>query len=111
MSGNLTLGENVADLGGLVMAYHALQKSLEGKPRVVIDGFTPEQRFFMGWAQVWRINFRPKTLENYVRTNVHAPGRFRVVGPMSNMPEFYRAFGVKEGDAMWRKPEDRIEIW
>lgn len=111
VNGQLTLGENVADLGGLVMAYYALQKSLEGKTRVMIDGFTPEQRLFMGWAQIWRISFRDKTLENYVRTNVHSPGRFRVVGPMSNMPEFYEAWGVEEGDAMCRPPEERTEIW
>lgn len=111
VNGRLTLGENVADLGGLVMAYDALQRSLTGKPRTLIDGFTPEQRFFMGWAQVWRIQFTPKALEKYVRTNVHSPGHFRIVGPFSNMDAFYQAWNVQPGDAMWRDPQDRIEIW
>lgn len=111
VNGQLTLGENVADLGGLVIAYHALQRSLEGKPRTLIDGYTPEQRFFMAWAQVWRVHYTPQVLDKFVRTNVHSPGIFRVLGPLSNMKEFHDAWGVKEGDAMSRPPKERTEIW
>jgi putative endopeptidase len=110
--GALTLGENIADLGGLTISYYAFKKSMEGKPAPPkIDGFTPEQRFFMAWAQGWRGNFRPDALKNLVQTNPHAPGNFRGNGPPSNMQEFYDAFGVKEGDKMYRKKEDRVEIW
>jgi putative endopeptidase len=110
--GALTLGENIADLGGLTISYYAFKKSLEGKPAPEkIDGFTAEQRFFMAWAQGWRGNFRPDFLKNMVQTNPHSPGNFRGNGPPSNMQEFYDAFGVKEGDKMYRKKEDRVEIW
>lgn len=111
VNGQLTLGENVADLGGLVIAYHALQRSLEGKPRTLIDGYTPEQRFFMAWAQAWRVHYTPQVLDKYARTNVHSPGIFRVLGPLSNMKAFHDAWGVQAGDAMCRPPADRTEIW
>lgn len=110
--GELTLGENIADLGGLTISYYALKKSLEGKEAPEkIDGFTAEQRFFMSWAQGWRGNMRPEFLKNMVQTNPHSPGNFRGNGPLSNMQEFYDAFGVKEGNKMYRKKEDRAEIW
>lgn len=109
--GALTLGENIADLGGLTIAYYAYQKSLEGKDRKTIDGFTPEQRFFMGWGRVWCEKYRPEALKQQVLTNPHSPSEFRVVGPLSNMKEFYDAFSVKEGDKMYLKPENRAEIW
>jgi putative endopeptidase len=110
--GELTLGENIADLGGLTISYYAFKKSLEGKPAPEkIDGFTAEQRFFIAWAQGWRSNMRPEFLKNMVQTNPHSPGNFRANGPTSNMQEFYDAFGVKEGDKMYRKKEDRAEIW
>ena len=110
--GDLTLGENIADLGGLTIAYYALKKSLEGKPvPEKIDGFTAEQRFFMAWGQGWRGNMRPKYLKNMVQTNPHAPGNFRVNGSLSNMQEFYDAFGIKEGDKMYRPKVERAEIW
>ena len=110
--GALTLGENIADLGGLTISYYAFKKSLEGKPAPAkIDGFTAEQRFFMAWAQGWRGNMRPEFLKNMVQTNPHAPGNFRVNGPPSNMQEFYDAFGVKEGDKMYRPKAERAEIW
>lgn len=112
VNGELTLGENIADLGGLTIAYYALKKSLEGKPAPEkIDGFTPEQRFFLSWAQGWRGNMRPEYLKNMVQTNPHSPGNFRGNGPLSNMPEFYEAFGVKEGNKMYRPKEERAEIW
>lgn len=112
LNGELTLGENIADLGGLTIAYYAYKKSLDGKPAPAkIDGFTGEQRFFLSWAQGWRNSMRPKSLINMVKTNPHSPARFRVIGPLSNMQEFYEAFDVKPGDKMYRKPEDRVQIW
>ncbi len=112
VNGKLTLGENIADLGGLTIAYAALQKSYakKGKPKNK-DGFTPEQRFFMGWAQVWRIKHRNEALLNRIKTDSHAPGEFRANGAISNMPAFFEAFGVKEGDKMRRKPNRLIVIW
>ncbi|MCE2773344.1 MAG: peptidase M13, partial [Bacteroidetes bacterium] len=98
--------------GGLTIAYYAFKRSLQGKKDVKkIDGFTPEQRFFISWAQGWRNNMRAGALINMVKTNPHAPAKFRVIGPLSNMKEFYEAFGVKESDKMYRKPEERVEIW
>ncbi|MFI5150246.1 MAG: M13 family metallopeptidase [Bacteroidia bacterium] len=112
VNGELTLGENIADLGGLTISYYALQHSLKGKPvPAKIDGFTAEQRFFISWAQGWRTNMRAEYLKQMLKTNNHAPAMTRVMGPLSNMKEFYAAFGVKEGDKMWRKPTDRAEIW
>ncbi|TAE15035.1 MAG: M13 family peptidase [Bacteroidetes bacterium] len=112
VNGKLTLGENIADLGGLTIAYAALQKSYakKGKPKK-IDGFTGEQRFFMGWAQVWRIKHRDEALLNRIKTDSHAPGEYRANGAISNMPAFFEAFGVKEGDKMRRKPNRLIVIW
>ncbi len=112
VNGELTLGENIADLGGLTISYYAFKKSLEGKSAPEkIDGFTAEQRFFMAWAQGWRGNYRDKFLKNMVQTNPHSPGNFRGNGPLSNMQEFYDAFGVKEGDKMYRAKTERAEIW
>lgn len=111
VNGHLTLGENIADLGGLSIAYYAYQKSLEGKPREIIDGLTPEQRFFIGWAQVWKTNMRPEALRQMVLTNTHSPGNYRVLGPLSNMTEFYKAFDVKPGNKMYREDSQRAKIW
>ncbi len=112
VNGKLTVGENIADLGGLTISYYAFKRSLEGKPAPEkIDGYTAEQRFFMSWAQGWRTNMRPEYLKNMIQTNPHSPGNFRGNIPLTNMQEFYDAFGVKEGDKMYRKKEDRAEIW
>lgn len=111
VQGRLTLGENIADLGGLSLAYAALQKALAGKPRPVIDGFTPEQRFFLAWAQIWRRNVRPEALRRQVLTDSHSPARWRVNGPLSNMPEFAAAFACNAGDPMVRESSVRAEIW
>ncbi len=112
VKGALTLGENIADLGGLTISYYAFKKSLEGKPvPEKINGYTAEQRFFMAWAQGWRSNFREEYLKNMLQTNPHSPGNFRGNGPLSNMQEFYDAFGVKEGDKMYRPKIERAEIW
>lgn len=112
VNGELTLGENIADLGGLTISYYAFQMAQKKNPQPKqIDGFTPNQRFFISWAQAWRNSQRPKSLMNMVKTNPHSPARFRVLGPLSNMKEFYEAFDVKEGDKMWRKAEERVDIW
>ncbi len=109
VEGELTLGENIADLGGLKLAYIALMKTLEGKDQPLIDGFTPQQRFFLAWAQTWRQNITDEELRLRLNTDPHSPGRFRTIGPPSNMIEFMEAFGGKPGDPMVR--EDMIVIW
>jgi len=110
--GQLVVGESVADLGGLAVAYAAYQKSLQGKPRPKdINGFTPEQRFFLGWAQVWAQNIRPEAARLRAQTDPHPLGKFRVNGPLSNMPQFAAAYGCKAGDPMVRPPEQRCQIW
>jgi putative endopeptidase len=111
VNGKLTLGENIADLGGVTIAYHAFEKSLEGKPRVNIDGFTPEQRFFLGYAQAWRRKIRPETTRQRTLTDPHSPSEWRVNGPLSNLPEFKQAWGCKTGDDMVRGEDVRAEIW
>ncbi len=111
VNGKLTLGENIADFGGLTVSYAAMEKALGSAPRTKIDGFTPEQRFFLGWAQVWRQVYRPQSLRTQVNSNEHAPSMWRVNGPLSNMPEFKAAWGCKDGDAMVRPAALRARIW
>ncbi|MBC6988434.1 M13 family metallopeptidase [Hymenobacter sp. BT491] len=111
INGKLTMGENLADLGGLNIAYTAMQKAMAGKPRVNYDGFTPEQRFFLGYAQVWRSQMRPEALRQRILTDPHSPGQYRVIGPLMNMPQFYEAFGCKENSKMMRAAADRAKIW
>jgi putative endopeptidase len=111
VNGELTLGENIADLAGLTVSYDAYMRSLLGKQRTNIDGYTPEQRFFIGFGQVWRGHARPEFLRQQVVTDPHSPAKFRVLGPLSNMPQFYNAFGVKKGDGMWRDESARAKIW
>jgi putative endopeptidase len=111
VNGKLTLGEDIADLGGLKIAYTALERSLSGKRPAPIDGFTPEQRFFLSWAQVWRTKARPEAERQQVLTDPHAPARWRVNGPLANMPEFAAAFGCKAGDLMVRPDSLRPQIW
>lgn len=111
VNGKLTLGENIADLGGLAVAYHALQLARAGKPDPKLDGFTQEQRFFLSYARVWRAIDRDEALVTRVKTDPHSPGRFRVVGPLSNLDEFAAAFGCKEGDPMVREASKRVRIW
>jgi len=108
-NGKLVLGESIADLGGLAISYAAYEKSLEGKPRKEIDGFTPEQRFFLGWAQVWGANTRPEYARLMANTNPHPLPNFRANGPLSNMETFAKAFGCKRGDKMVR--ENVCKIW
>jgi len=111
VNGELTLGENIADLGGASLAFEALQRSLGGKEKKLIDGLTPEQRFFLSWAQVWRTNIRENELRQRIVVDPHSPGSIRAIGPLVNLQPFYDAFGIREGDPMWRKPEDRARIW
>jgi putative endopeptidase len=111
VNGRQTLGENIADLGGLTVAYAAMEKAMAGKPRTKIDGFTPEQRFFLSWAQIWRQLSRDQSLIQQVKSDAHAPSVWRVNGPLSNMPEFRAAWGCKEGDPMVRSEALRARIW
>ncbi|TKB44662.1 M13 family metallopeptidase [Thalassotalea mangrovi] len=111
VNGELTLGENIGDLSGLTIAYRAYKNSLNGEEAPVIDGLTGDQRFFMGYAQIWRGKATEKALRKKVATDPHSPGHFRVLGSLSNMPEFVEAYGIKEGDKMYIAPEKRVKIW
>ena len=111
LNGALTLGENIADNSGLAIAYKAYKISLGGKAAPVIDGLTGDQRFYMGFGQVWRSKTREAEQVKRVKTDPHSPGQFRANGTVVNQPGFYQAFGVKEGDKMYVKPEERIIIW
>ena len=111
-NGKLVEGESIADLGGLTIAYAALQKTFEGKSApAAIDGFTPEQRFFLGWATVWEGNTRPEFARLMTQTDPHPLDQFRVNGPLSNMPEFAKAYGCAADSTMVRAPGVRCRIW
>lgn len=111
VNGKLTLGENLADLGGLNIAYEAFKKTAEGKSNKKIDGFTPDQRFFLNWAQVWRDNTLPEYANQLILTDPHSPGMYRCNAPISNMDSWYKAFDVKPGDKMYKPEKERIKIW
>ena len=111
VNGALTIGENIGDLGGLTIAYKAYELSLNGKQSPVIDGFTGEQRFFLGWAQCWRQKMRPEEIRRRVATDPHSPDEFRCNQVVRNLDEFYRAFSVKESDALYLEPRERVRIW
>lgn len=111
INGKLTMGENIADLGGVTVAYDALKLALKRTPQAEIDGYSAEQRLFLNWAQIWRRNMLPASLKLMLNTDTHAPGVFRTNGPLSNIPAFAQAFGCKSGDAMVREGEKRIVIW
>lgn len=111
VNGKLTLGENLADLGGLSIAYEAFKNTKQGQSTDKIDGFTPDQRFFLNWAQVWRNNILPEAAAQRILTDNHSPGVYRANGPLTNMEAFYRAFDVKPGDKMYKAPEQRTKIW
>ncbi len=112
VNGDFTLGENIGDLGGVNAAYDALQIYLteHGRPGL-IDGLTPEQRFFISWGTIWRTKYRDKAIENQVKTDPHSPGEYRAVGPVINLQSFYDAFGIKSGDPGYVEPADRVVIW
>ena len=111
INGELTQGENIADLGGIMMGYEAFKKTSQYKEHQMIAGLTPDQRFFLGYALAWVVNERPEAVANQVRSNEHSPAKFRVIGPLTNMPEFYATFGIKPGDPMWRSDSVRVKIW
>ncbi|WP_379922819.1 M13 family metallopeptidase [Erythrobacter sp. R86502] len=111
VNGRLTLGENIGDVGGLSMAYRAYKIATKGKDVPVIDGLTGDQRFFLAWAQVWRSNQREANYRNRLVTDSHSPEEYRVNGVVRNLDEWYEAFGVKPGDAMYLPPEQRVRIW
>ncbi|MBU2070051.1 MAG: peptidase M13 [Gammaproteobacteria bacterium] len=111
VNGAVALGENIGDLGGMTVALKAYQLSLDGKEAPVLDGFTGEQRFFISWAQVWRTKFREEALRRQLSTGPHSPAHYRVIGVLPNIPQFYTAFDIKEGDAMYLPPEQRVKIW
>jgi putative endopeptidase len=113
VNGQLTLGENIADLGGTSIAFEALQRALAKDPakRKTIDGFTPEQRFFLSLAQLWRVNWREAELQRRLVVDPHSPGQFRGIGPHVNLPEFYAAWPQSEQSPWFRKPAERAQIW
>ena len=111
VNGELTLGENIGDLTGAVIGYRAYQLSLGGKPAPEVEGLSGAQRYFMGWAQIWRAKERDDALRQQVLTNPHSPEMYRANGPLRNVADFYNTFGVKEGDKMWLDPARRTKIW
>ncbi|MDB5431452.1 MAG: peptidase [Caulobacter sp.] len=111
INGHLTIGENIADLGGMLMALEAYHDALGGKPAPIIDGLTGDQRFFLAWGQAWRTKERDDALRQQMATDGHSPARFRVDGPTRNIDEWYTAFDVKPGDKMYLAPKDRVRIW
>jgi len=111
INGELTLGENIGDLSGLSISHRAYRMSLVGKEAPVIDGYTGEQRFFLGFGQIWRGKYTEEEMRNRVATDVHSPAAFRPIGALSNFTPFYEAFGVSEGDEMYQVPGKRVHIW
>ena len=111
VNGQLTLGENLADIGGLAIAWDAFQLTEQAKGGKPVDGFTPAQRFFLGFAQAWRIKNRPENVRTGISVDPHSPDEFRVLGPLSNFDPFYTTYGVTEKNAMYKKPENRAKIW
>ncbi|RZL47515.1 MAG: M13 family peptidase, partial [Pedobacter sp.] len=109
--GKLTMGENIGDLGGLNAAYTAFKMTNQGQSNEKIDGFTPDQRFFLSWAQVWRGNILPEAAAQLIKTDSHSPGPYRTIGAPVNMDAWYKAFDIQPGDKLYKKPEDRIRIW
>ncbi|HTP80093.1 MAG TPA: M13 family metallopeptidase [Bacteroidota bacterium] len=111
INGELTQGENIADIGGVMMGFEAFKKTRQYRSRQIIGGLTPEQRYFLGYALGWMMNYRPEAVASQVRSDEHSPAKFRVIGPVTDMPEFFEAFGIKPGDPMWRPDSARAGIW
>ena len=111
INGKASLGENIADYGGLLLGLEAFEKTEQYKQGESIGGLTPTQRYFLGYALGWMSQQRDERLRQRLLSDVHAPAKWRVLGPMSNIPEFYQAFGVKPGQPMWRAAQDRVHIW
>ena len=111
VNGQFTLGENIGDLGGLTIAHKAYELSLDGKEAPVLDGFTGEQRFFLGWAQVWKGMYRPELMQMLLRSDPHSPPEYRVNGVVPNIPAFYEAFNIQPGEKLYLPPQKRVKIW
>jgi predicted metalloendopeptidase len=111
INGDFTSGENIGDLGGLAIAHKAYRMSLNGREAPVIDGFTGDQRFFIGWARVWRRLYRDEELKRRLTIDPHSPARARTNVVLSNIPAFYDAFSVQQGDGMYLAPDARVKIW
>ena len=111
VNGNLTLGENLADIGGVAIAYQAFKNTPQGKGNEKVDGFTPDQRFFLSFAQVWRIKMRDEASRMGINTDPHSPAQYRVNGPLSNTDAWYKAFNIKPGDKLYRPENERVKIW
>lgn len=111
INGDLTLGENIADLAGLSVALEAYHASLDGKPAPVLDGLTGDQRFFLSWAQSWRERMRTERLRNLLLTDVHSPGSARIVGPIRNIDGWYAAWDVRPTARLYIPPEQRVRVW
>jgi putative endopeptidase len=111
INGNSTQGENIADLAGVSMGFEAFKKTKQFKSNEIIAGMKPDQRFFLAYGLAWMINTRPEALANQVKSDVHSPAKYRVNGPLSDIPEFFTAFNIKQGDAMWRADSLRVKIW
>ena len=111
VNGDATQGENIADLGGVVMGYEAFKKTKQFKDNEKIGGFTPQQRYFLAYGYAWMVNIKKEALSQQIMTDVHAPAQYRINGPLANIPEFYEAFGVKPGDKMYQPDSLRVVIW
>ena len=111
VDGKLTLGENIADLAGLTISFYAYKKSLNGEVAPSIDGFSGEQRFFLGWAQIWARKYRDETLRQRLMTDPHSPSEYRTNGIVVSMPEFYETFNVSEQDGMYLAADKRVKVW
>ena len=111
VNGQLTTGENMADMGGITIAYQAFKNTPEGKSDTKIDGLTPDQRFFLGFAQIWRVKARDEYMRTRIATDPHSPEIFRVNGPLSNFEPFYKTFNVKPGDKLYRPENERVNVW
>lgn len=111
VNGDYTQGENIADLGGVVMGLEAFKKTRQNKDNIKIAGLTPVQRYYLAYAYAWMVNMRIEAQKRQIMTNEHAPAQFRVIGPLSNQEEFFKAFNIKEGEPMWRDEDERVVIW
>ncbi|MNS48235.1 Neutral endopeptidase [compost metagenome] len=111
VDGKLTLGENIADLAGVDMALKAYRRSLSGKAAPAVDGLSADQRFFVGYARVWRSKSRPEWLKMRLSTDPHSPEQYRTNGVLTNLDAFYDAYGLKPGDKLYKSPEERVRIW
>ena len=111
INGEFTMGENIGDMSGLQVAYDAYKMSLGGREAPVIDGLSGDQRFFLGWGQVWRTLFRTEALRQQLVSDPHSPGQIRAINPLRNVDAWYKAFDVKPGDAQYLAPANRVRIW